>query len=211
MPYSINPAFLFGLGGALQIVGYVVTLFAAISRNLIASDKTKQQRRTFYIVAGIIILFNPLRSLTPFILLLFLLNPASRVIRGQEIVTDSEMQRILNKRQAAVNMPQLPLLEIGGVQLPNDLENLGFFLIGSPGSGKTQGIKKLLETLRDREDFRVMVLDHNGELMESFYNEGTDKLFNPRDARSVNWSHTSEGQQPETMAAAMVPLPESAE
>ena len=119
------------------------------------------------------------------------------------------MQRLLNKRQDTVVAPQLPQLEIGGVQLPNDLENLGFFLIGSPGSGKTQGIKKLLETLRECEDFRVIVLDRNGELMESFYDESTDKLFNPKDARSVSWSHVSEGQQPETMAAAMIPLPQN--
>lgn len=204
-------SFLFGIGRLVGSVGIIVMIFAAVSRNLIKGEKTKEQRRTFYIIAGAIILLNPARLFTPFILLLFLLKPASRVVRGQAISTAPEMQRLLNKRQEAAVAPQLPLLEIGGVQLPNDLENLGFFLIGSPGSGKTQGIKKLLETLRDREDFRVMVLDRNGELMESFYNESTDKLFNPKDARSVGWSHFSEGQQPETMAAAMVPLPENAD
>ncbi|MEL6491424.1 MAG: type IV secretion system DNA-binding domain-containing protein [Cyanobacteria bacterium J06621_3] len=209
LPYMVSPTFLFGLGHLMQLVGYGVLLFAAISRNLIKGDKTKQQRRTFYVIAGAIILFIPVPPLPAFILLLFLLKPASRVIRGQEVVSVAEVQRLLKKRQDEAAMPQLPLLEIGGVQLPNDLENLGVFAIGSPGSGKTQAIKKLLETLRDREDFRVMVLDRNGELMESFYNEDTDKLFNPRDARSVSWSHLSEGQQPETMAAAMVPLPQN--
>lgn len=95
------------------------------------------------------------------------------------------------------------------MQLSNDLASLGVFCIGSPDAGKTQAIKKLLKTLRDREDFRVMVLDRNGELPGTFYNEDTDKLFNPRDARSVSWSHLSEGQQPETIAVAMVPLPQN--
>ena len=208
LPYLVNPTFLFGLGSLIQLVGYGVLLFAAVSRNLITGEKTKQQRRMFYLIAGALILFIPM-PLPALILLLFLIKPASRVIRGQEVVSANEMQRLLNKRQEKVAMPQLPLLEIGGVQLTNDLENLGVFCIGSPGSGKTQAIKKLLETLREREDFRVMVLDRNGELMESFYNEETDKLFNPKDARSVSWSHLSEGQQPETMAAAMVPLPQN--
>ena len=40
-PHLINPSFLFGIGGLLQLVGYIVTLFAAASRNLIADEKTK--------------------------------------------------------------------------------------------------------------------------------------------------------------------------
>ncbi|MEL7143375.1 MAG: hypothetical protein AAGL17_08990 [Cyanobacteria bacterium J06576_12] len=141
LPYLVNPTFLFGLGSLMQLVGYGVLLFAAISRNLIIGEKTKQQRRTFYIIAGAIILFIPVPPLPAFILLLFLIKPSSRVIRGQEVVSAAEVQRLLNKRQEKAEMPQLPLLEIGGVQLPNDLENLGVFAIGSPGSGKTQAIK----------------------------------------------------------------------
>lgn len=207
----VNPTFLFGLGGLTHIAGFLLLLFASVSRNLIEGDKTKQQKRNFLIAAGAIILFNPWRPLTPFILLLFLLKPVSRVVRGQAIVDVPEMQRILDKRQEAIENRELPRLQIAGVELPNDLENLGFFFVGSPGSGKTQGIKRMLQTLRDRSDFRVMVLDRNGELMESFYNADTDKLFNPKDARSVNWSHASENQQAETIAAAMVPLPENAD
>ena len=208
-PYLISPYFFFGLGRLLQFAGLMLMLFAAISRNLIVPSRSKPQKRNFLIIAGVIILFNPWRPLTPFILLLFLLKPSSRVVRGQDIVNVPEIQHILDKRQAQIENRELPRLEIGGVQLPNDLENLGFFFVGSPGSGKTQGIKKLLSTLRDRPDFRVMVLDKNGELMESFYDPATDKLFNPKDARSLRWSHASEGQQAETVAASMVPLPEN--
>ena len=49
--------------------------------------------------------------------------------------------------------------------------------------------------LREREDFRVIVLDRNGELMESFDDESTDKLFNPKDVRSVSWSSGTERRQ----------------
>ena len=108
-------------------------------------------------------------------MLLFLLKPVSRVVRGQAIVDVPEMQRILDKRQEAIENRELPRLQIAGVELPNDLENLGFFFVGSPGSGKTQGIKRMLQTLRDRNDFRVMVL----------LPENADKAFFAQSARSL--------------------------
>lgn len=51
------------------------------------------------------------------------------------------MQQILDKRQEQIEGRELPRLQIAGVELTNDLENLGFFFVGVPGSGKTQGIK----------------------------------------------------------------------
>ena len=96
------------------------------------------------------------------------------------------MQRILDKRQDEIKNQEPPRLQIVGVELANDTENLGFFFVGSLGSVKTQGIKRMLQTLCDHPDFRVMLLDRNGELMESFYNEETDKPFNPKDACSFS-------------------------
>jgi Type IV secretion-system coupling protein DNA-binding domain len=126
--------------------------------------------------------------------------------RGTELIKAAELRDLLLERQAALTfVPKLPLLEIAGIEIPSDLENLGFFFVGSPGSGKTQAIKRLLAILRERSDFRVMVLDRNGELLESFYQEGGDLLFNPKDARSLNWNHVDEGMEPETIAAALVP------
>jgi hypothetical protein len=126
--------------------------------------------------------------------------------RGTELIKAAELRELLLERQAALTfVPKLPLLEIAGIEIPSDLENLGFFFVGSPGSGKTQAIKRLLAILRERSDFRVMVLDRNGELLESFYQEGGDLLFNPKDARSMNWNHCDEGMEPETIAAALVP------
>ncbi len=126
--------------------------------------------------------------------------------RGTELIKAAELRELLRERQAALTfVPKLPLFEIAGIEIPSDLENLGFFFVGSPGSGKTQAIKRLLAILRERPDFRVMVLDRNGELLESFYQEGGDLLFNPKDARSVNWNHGDEGMEPETIAAALVP------
>lgn len=131
----------------------------------------------------------------------------TNVQRGSTLVSASELQQMMIVWQAALTQyqPKLPLLEIAGVEIPSDLENLGFFFVGSPGSGKTQAIKRILSILKQRDDFRVMVLDRNGELLESFFEEGKDLVFNPKDARSVSWNHSDEQMEPETIAAALVP------
>lgn len=150
-----------------------------------------------------------LLCICPPLLILALLFPSLRsgVKRGAQLQTAKELQRQLSKAQAKIpiEQAQIPLLEIGDIQLPNYLENLGFFFVGSPGSGKTQAIKHLLAILRERSDFRVMALDRNGELAEAFYQERRDLLFNPRDARSIAWNHAAEGMEPETIAGGLVP------
>jgi Type IV secretion-system coupling protein DNA-binding domain len=140
------------------------------------------------------------------IAVLILSPETGNVQRGAMLASATLLQQLLQTRQAGLTRPgPMPLLEIAGIEIPSDLENLGFFFVGSPGSGKTQAIKRLLAILRERSDFRVMVLDRNGELLESFYREGGDLLFNPKDARSLNWNHHDEGMEPETIAAALVP------
>ena len=142
----------------------------------------------------------------------FLLIPqklTDKVLRGTTLATVKELQRqLVKKEQQQIktngNVPITPKLEIGGVVLPNYLENLSFGFFGAPGSGKSQSILQVLHTLRQRDDFRVIVLDRNGELMEKLYSEG-DVIFNPRDARSVGWSHRSEGAQFSTIAAGLIP------
>jgi hypothetical protein len=97
------------------------------------------------------------------------------------------------------------LLEIAGVKLPNYYDNLGFFAVGSPGSGKSQAISKLIYTMKSRLDFQGIIFDRNGEFLESFYDPNQDLIFNPRDARSVLWSHKTEGLRAETVAGALIP------
>ena len=139
-------------------------------------------------------------------------SPKSRVKRGASLVSSEELQEMLNPEDedededgSADSLTPLPQIEIAGVQIPSELENLGFFFVGSPGSGKTQAIKRVLADLRQRPDFRVICLDRNGELLEAFYDEGRDLLFNPKDARSLLWNHLSEGLEPETIAGGLVP------
>ncbi|GAB1544801.1 hypothetical protein NUACC21_74770 [Scytonema sp. NUACC21] len=142
----------------------------------------------------------------------FVLVPSiltGKILRGTALATAKELQRELVKKESKLlkqhgKEPITPKLEIGGIVLPNYLENLSFGFFGAPGSGKSQSILQVLHTLRQRDDWRVIVLDRNGELMEKLYKEG-DLMFNPRDARSVGWSHRSEGAQFSTIAAGLIP------
>lgn len=129
--------------------------------------------------------------------------------RGARVISSEALQSYLNSKQRQSlkesGKPEpLPRLSIARIQLPTDLENLGIFTIGSPGSGKTQAIAHLLSEMRQRRDFRVVCLDRNAEFLEKFY-QPNDLIFNPTDARSVAWSHSGEDARPETIAAALIP------
>lgn len=150
------------------------------------------------LIGGVIYFYNQRRRKT-------------NVVRGTELADNTEqLQLTLDQRHEEYLLERsypevLPRLSIAGIQLPAYLEDLGIFAVGSPGSGKSQVIARLLSELKQRPDFRVICFDRNGELTENFYDESKDLIFNPTDARTVNWSHKSERARPETIAAALVP------
>ena len=124
------------------------------------------------------------------------------VLRGAKVIPNRQLKAILKKKPRFKNKPQLKIAEI---PIPAEYENLGFFMFGSPGTGKTQAISQMTATLRERSDFRAIIFDRSGEMLEKFYDSTRDIIFNPFDARSVAWSHVMESARPETMAAALIP------
>ena len=125
------------------------------------------------------------------------------VVRGAKVIPPRRLKAILKRQPRLRNQPQL---EIAGMPIPAKLENRGFFVFGSPGSGKTQAISQMTAILRQRTDFRAIIFDRDGEMLEKFYDAKRDIIFNPFDARSVHWSHIHEAARPETMAAALIPI-----
>ncbi|NJO98807.1 MAG: type IV secretion system DNA-binding domain-containing protein [Pleurocapsa sp. CRU_1_2] len=139
----------------------------------------------------------------------FLLKPNNQlhrhnqsVRRGATVIPTRRLKAILKKQPKLRNQPQL---KIAGLPIPHQLENRGFLITGSPGTGKTQAISQTTATIRQRTDFRAIIFDRNGEMLEKFYDPTQDLIFNPFDARSVHWSHVYEAARPETMAAALIP------
>ena len=110
-----------------------------------------------------------------------------------------------NTRQKLQRLER-PQLSLAGFRLPSYLEDLGIFCVGSPGSGKSQAIAKLIQELQQRDDYRIVCLDRNGEFTTSFYRQDRDLLFNPVDSRSLGWCHRGESASVETIASGIVPL-----
>ncbi len=142
------------------------------------------------------------------IVLLWLLNRISgdnnaHVVRGAKIVSEHKLRNTLKKQPKLKHQPQL---ELAGMPIPANYENRGFFLVGSPGSGKTQAISQMVAVLKQRSDFRGIVFDRGGELLEKFYDPSKDLIFNPFDGRSCHWTHTGEPTRPETIAAGLIPM-----
>jgi hypothetical protein len=135
----------------------------------------------------------------------------TKILRGIKLAespnkVQSLLDAHLNEQENQLYGFQTPQLTIADFRLPPYLENLGIFCIGSPGSGKTQAIAQLLNTLSQRPDFRVICFDRNGEFTEKFYQSEQHLLFNPKDSRTVFWNHKKELVRPETIAAGIVPL-----
>lgn len=60
-------------------------------------------------------------------------------------------------------------------------------IVGGTGSGKSVAIHGLIDTIKARGDSAI-IYDPEGEFIRAHYREGVDMIFNPFDARSVDWS-----------------------
>ncbi|WP_272539730.1 type IV conjugative transfer system coupling protein TraD [Providencia sp. PROV197] len=103
------------------------------------------------------------------------------VIGGRTLTEDIKLVRnMLHSRREAspITFDGLPL------KLNSEVQNMLFH--GTPGSGKSNAINKLLIQLRQRGDM-VIVFDKGCSLVKKHYNENIDKLLNPLDERCENW------------------------
>lgn len=76
---------------------------------------------------------------------------------------------------------------LAGVPYPWRLEQSHAMLIGTTGTGKTVAMRDLLTQVRARGQ-RAVVFDVTGAFIEAFFDEATDTILNPLDARCPMWS-----------------------
>ena len=76
---------------------------------------------------------------------------------------------------------------LAGVPYPWRLEQSHAMLIGTTGTGKTVALRDLLAQVRAK-GARAVVFDLTGAFIEAFYDEATDTILNPLDARCPMWS-----------------------
>ena len=108
------------------------------------------------------------------------------VIGGRTLTEDiKSVRNLLHARREAspITFDGLPL------KLNSEVQNM--LMHGTPGSGKSNTLNKLLIQLRKRGDM-VIVYDKGCSLIKQHYNENIDKLLNPLDKRCENWDLWSE-------------------
>jgi len=96
-----------------------------------------------------------------------------------------EGQRALIKAKKG-DRPMPPVL-VAGVPYPYKFENLGMYIQGSTGAGKSQVIKQMIYDIRRRQGRdRLIIYDRKPEYLPIFYRKG-DIVICPADRRHTEW------------------------
>lgn len=96
---------------------------------------------------------------------------------------------------------------LGGIPYPYGLEASHTILVGTTGAGKTTQLKNLVAEIRARGG-NAVIFDLTGAFIEAFYDEKTDIILNPGDARCPTWCLFEEcSTQAELTAAAQALVP----
>jgi hypothetical protein len=88
---------------------------------------------------------------------------------------------------------------ITGIPFPPNAVEAQTGIFGTVGVGKTNAMKELLTTIRERNG-RAIIYDRMGSLVRDFYDPETDIIINPFDARSKAWSPFYEADNPAAIA-----------
>lgn len=124
--------------------------------------------------------------ISAFILLIFIFRFVAgkqgkgKQIRGSELVSPHRLTKLLKKEGEGD-------LQIGEIKLPKKLETEHCLTVGRPGAGKTTMLYGIIQRLRERKE-KTIIYDFKGDYIEKFYDPKKDKLFNPFDRRTINWS-----------------------
>jgi hypothetical protein len=115
----------------------------------------------------------------------YLMRSQSSILRGAELLSESEIVRKLRSAGQAKIAPSL-----GQYNLPVKLENRSMAIFGEPGSGKTQLILRFLYSIRSRSD-RVVAMDVGGEICKKLVMRG-DLILSVNIEGGQKWSPFSE-------------------
>lgn len=131
--------------------------------------------------------------------------PYVRHLRGAKMVPVQQLRRITSDREAE----QVIVAE---VPMPLKAESLHTLIQGSTGTGKSVLLRRFAYSALLRLD-RMVVVDPNGDLYSKFGRPG-DKLLNPYDVRTEEWSFFNEIREDfdfERLALSIVPHVKEAE
>jgi type IV conjugative transfer system coupling protein TraD len=130
---------------------------------------------------------------------------AQKHIKGDYLCPPNEMKRIIRHKGQQSDL----ILGVERLPLPRGSEMHHVLFHGTTGSGKSTGIKALLDRIRARNE-RAIVYDKSCNLVEQFYQPQHDHLMNPLDQRSSDWNLWLECRDKadfDSLAAALIPMP----
>lgn len=145
---------------------------------------------------GIILAFSSIISL----IILFIYRGRNlakeKFLRGAKIVPAKLLKQMVfksNIKDAIKNFssPFKTQYSISGIQFPKNNEFLHTIILGSTGTGKTNGILDLLDQIRRNGDSAI-IWDKMGTYTSTYYDLNRDIILNPLDARSKSWSFFKE-------------------
>jgi type IV conjugative transfer system coupling protein TraD len=123
-------------------------------------------------------------------------------LRGRELVSPATLAAEVRETE------EVSEIRLADVPMPRKLEARGVAISGVSGKGKSTQLHDLLKQLRKRGD-KVIVYSTSSEFISAFYEPGKgDKILNPLDERSPQWSPYNEIENPwdfDQIAASLIP------
>ena len=126
---------------------------------------------------------------------------SEKFLRGAKFLLPHQLQAIIDEKYPETEFD----LEIGRerIRLPEFLSFRHISFAGASGTGKTQGISKLLAQLQQKRRQKCLILDLNGQYYSKFAREG-DIVLSLYDQRSRAWNFWSEDVPAEFLAEALI-------
>lgn len=184
--------------GSKNLVKYTDILNSVLIKNIV---KTSARKILVSLIIGILISMFSLYLISCFLRKRGKVQMEDQPARG-DVLASKEMTKkiIINKKMNSdLNLAGLPLIKNSEIK--------HFLFHGTTRSGKSTGIKELLDQIRRRGE-RALVYDKSCTLIKEFYRP-TDILLNPLDVRGKNWGLWLECRDSvdfDNIAAALIPM-----
>jgi len=122
-----------------------------------------------------------------------------KFLRGASLVSPQRINSAVKKYRIIFGKEK--------VRFPKNFENMGMFLFGSPGSGKSTFLKYFIPQITGDP---AVIYDRKPEFYPLFYVHGRDLLLDPKDERTIKWNIFKEIEEKEdidNIVSSMIPLP----
>lgn len=126
-----------------------------------------------------------------------------KILKGDRIASKHEIKDYI------ISLKSHSDLSLASVPLIKHTETAHFLFHGTTGTGKSNGIKELLDQIRLRGD-RAIIYDKSCSFLQEFFQPSHDVLLNPLDERGREWDLWLECRDSadfDSLAAAQIPMP----